>query len=253
LWTDIEALDHRVAAEVQIGMMIEGQKLIRHASVWLLRNRLRPLDIYATVSYFAPGVADLSKGLPKLLLTSNRAALKKAVKRLVSASVPAEIANQVTSLDAMFPALDIVEVASTTGFTVENVAAFYFTLGERLEFHWLRDQITALPVENHWQALAKTALYDELYGQQRALTAKVLQMSPQTKNAETCIEAWLAQNRALIERCLQVFADLRAGGTIELAMLSVALREIRGLIQSCESTVPITMGATRGSQRTVES
>ncbi|MGH7799996.1 MAG: NAD-glutamate dehydrogenase [Thermodesulfobacteriota bacterium] len=252
LWTDIEALDHRVAADIQIGMMIEGQRLIRHTTVWLLRNRLRPLDISATVSYFAPGVADLSKGLPKLLLTSDRAALKNAVKRLVSAGVPAEIANQVASLDAMFPALDIVEVASTTGFTVEDVAAVYFTLGERLELHWLRDQITALPVQNHWQDLAKTALYDELYGQQRALTAKVLQMSPKTKNAETCIDAWLAQNRALIERCLQVFADLKAGGTIELAMLSVALRELHSLVQSGESSVPITIGPSRSGQRTVE-
>lgn len=251
LWADIEALDNRIPANVQIGMMIKGQKLIRRATVWFLRNRRRPLNIAATVSHFAQGVAALVTGIPEPLVASDRTTLKETAKLLVNAGVPVELANRVTSLDAIFPVLDIVEVASTTGLTVEDVAAVYFMLVGRLGLHWLHDQIAALPVENHWQALAKTALHDELYSQQRALAAEVLQMSPKTRNAETRIEAWLTQNRALVEHCLQVLTDLKISGTIELAMLSVALREIRGLVQSGEAVLMV-MDPARRDQRTAE-
>ena len=151
----------------------------------------------------------------------------------------------------MFPAPDIVEVASLTGFTVEEVAAVYFTLGGRLELNWLRDQITALTVENHWQALASTALYYELYSQQRALAAEVLQINPGSGSAEKRIENWLTQNRDQVERCLRVFADLKTSGTIELAMLSVALGEIRVLLHSSEAVIPMPLGPAQGSERTV--
>jgi glutamate dehydrogenase len=252
LWVDIETLDNRVAADVQIGMMIEGRRLVRHATVWLLRNRRQPLNIAATVSYFAPGIIALANGISELLVSSDHVRLKKTAKRLVNAGVPEELANRVASLNAMFSALDIVEVSSTTGLTIEDVAAVYFMLGERLELNWLRDQIVALPAENHWQGLAKAALYDELYSQQRALAAEVLQMSPKIMSAETRIEQWFTQNHALVEHCLQVLTDLKTSGTIELAMLSVALREIRSLVQSGKSVVLMAMDSAREDQKTAE-
>ncbi len=232
--------------------MIKGQKLIRHATLWLLRNLRQPLDIAATVLHFAPGVAELVKSLPKLLMVSDRTALKKAARRFVNSGVSAELANRVASLDRMFPALDIVEVAKRTGFSVEEVASVYFRLGARLELHWLRNQIAALPVNSHWQTLANATLYDGLYSQHRALTAEVLQMTPKARSAETRIEVWLAQNRAPVERFLQVLADLKTSGTIELAMLSVALREIRSLVQSGEPGLPTARASVQGGERTAE-
>lgn len=252
LWTDIEALDNLVPADVQIALMIDGQRLIRRATVWLLRNRRSPLDIATTVSNFAPFVAELANNLPKLLMASESAALKNAAKHLVNLGVSAELANRVAGLDTMFSALDIVEVARITELAVEDVASVYFTLGARLELNWLRDQISALPVVNHWQALANAAIYDELYSQQRALAAEVLHMISRSRVAEKRFEAWLAQNRTLVERFRQVLADLKTSGTIDLAMLSVALHEVRGLVQSGKSTFSTVAGPEQRDQRTTE-
>ena len=44
--------------------------------------------------------------------------------------------------------------------------------------------------------------------------------------------AWIARNAAAVERCLQVLADVKAGGSFDLATLSVAVREIRNLIDA---------------------
>ena len=50
----------------------------------------------------------------------------------------------------------------------------HFRLGSRLELHWLRDRIVALPRDDRWRALARAALRDDLYSLHRALTAEVL-------------------------------------------------------------------------------
>ena len=54
-WAEIEALDNKVAAEVQVDMLLEGRRLVERGSRWLLAHRARPLDIGTTVHFFAPG------------------------------------------------------------------------------------------------------------------------------------------------------------------------------------------------------
>ena len=46
------------------------------------------------------------------------------------------------------------------------------------------------------------------------------------------VRAWIEHNRLPVERCLQVLADVKAGSAPDLATLSVAVREIRNLIEA---------------------
>src|SRR3712207_7616672 len=48
---------------------------------------------------------------------------------------------------------DIVDVATSTGASLEDAAAVYFTLGDRLKLHWLRGHVEALPRDNRWRTL----------------------------------------------------------------------------------------------------
>jgi glutamate dehydrogenase len=145
--------------------------------------------------------------------------------------VPEELALRVAGLSAMLSALDIVEVAAASGASLRHVAGVYYALGARLELHWLRDEITALPRDNRWQTLARAALRDELYGVHRALTREALEAAP-AADPEAAVETWQARNRAGVERTRQVLVDIHMGGLSSLETLSVALREIRNLIQS---------------------
>ena len=43
---------------------------------------------------------------------------------------------------------------------------------------------------------------------------------------------WLAHNAPAVERCEQVLSDVKAGDASDLATLSVAVREIRNLIEA---------------------
>jgi glutamate dehydrogenase len=229
LWAEIEAMDNRVEAEMQTEILLEGRKLLGRATRWLLRNRRPPLDIAATVLRFSEGTANLTERIPELLLDSDRKALDRATERLVEANVPPDLARRVADMSPMASALDIVDVAATTGQPVETVATVYFALGDRLKFHWLRERVGALPRDDRWRMLARAALRDDLNAQQAELTAEVLRSVPEEFPALERVDTWMTASRASTERALQVLTDINASGTFDLATLSVALREIRNL------------------------
>jgi glutamate dehydrogenase len=230
-WHEIEALDNQVEAEVQVSMLLEGRRLIERGTRWLLRNRGRPLDIGATVQFFEPGASVLYDSMPRLLGPSDLEPLMMRAEELEQAGVPPTLASRVASLGTMFSTFDIVEVASETGLDVEQVAAVHFRLGERLELHWLRDRIVALPRDDRWRALARAALRDDLYGLHRGLTAEVVQEGPFDGSVNERVDAWVARNPAA-ERCLQTIDEIRMGRVFDTTTLPVAVREVRNLIQA---------------------
>jgi glutamate dehydrogenase len=250
LWREIEALDGQVAAETQIEMMLSSRVLFERSTRWLLRNRRRPLDIAATISHFEPGARVISEALPTLLGPTERDALRLETAELEQAGVPSALAEQVAHLEALVPALDIVEVAGSAGVGVASAAEVYCALGARLELHWLRDQVVALERDTHWDAMARAALRDDVYAEQAALTAEVLRAGADGRSASQLVEAWLSENRAPVERCEQVLSDIRTSGPPDLARLSVAVREVRSLInasiasESVQESVPEAVRAS---------
>jgi glutamate dehydrogenase len=234
LWAEIEALDGRVSADVQLQMLLRSRVLLERATRWLLRNRRRPLDVAATVSQFGRGTAAVAEALPSLLAPDERELAAAETARLVAAGAPEAIANRVAHLEALVPALDIVEIARSVDLDPAAVAPVYFRLGACLELHWLRNQIIALPRETRWDALARAAQRDDLYGEHAALTAEVLREGGDARTPDEHLQAWLESNEHSVSRCLQVLADLRAAGTPDLARLSVAVREVRNLIHAAE-------------------
>ena len=231
LWSAIEALDNQAPAPVQITMIGYSQRLLERASLWLLRHRRPPLAIEAVVKQFNPGATTLMAELPNLLQADEQDAFQSACRELTAAGAPAELAHWAASLDGLFSALDLVEVATQTALPETVVATVYFGLANRLALNWLRQSILDLPVANHWQNRSRAALLDILYDQGRALTLDVLQTTASAQAPDERLESWLAHNQAGVERCRGVFADLRAAGQPDLAMLSVALRETASLVQ----------------------
>ena len=229
LWHAVEELDGLVETEVQYRMLLALRRLVERATRWLIRNRRPPLDIAATVAQLSPGAQALAEAIPELLLESDREQLERTAEELRSAGVPDALATRVAGLGAAFSALDVADVAEATAHSVEDVASVYFALGSRLELHTLRDRIAGLARDDRWHALARGALRDELYGAHRTLTAEVLRTGAPELAVAHRLEAWMEENEATVERCLQVLADIRAAGSYDLATLSVALREIRGL------------------------
>ena len=101
-----------------------------------------------------------------------------------------------------------------------------------MEVWWYLQQITSLPVENNWQALAREAFRDDLDWQQRAITVSVLQMAEGPADIEERVGVWLDQHRRLVDRWKVMLGELRAATNTDYAMYAVANRELMDLAQS---------------------
>jgi glutamate dehydrogenase len=125
--------------------------------------------------------------------------------------------------------LDVAEVALEQKKSVESVAALYFALVGELELRWFSDKITALPTDTQWQALARNALRDDLSSQQRALASTVAKLSESSDPAQM-LALWKERYAPTIARLKTMTDELkRQGASLDLAVLSVLLRELRSL------------------------
>ncbi|HVW34316.1 MAG TPA: NAD-glutamate dehydrogenase, partial [Acidimicrobiia bacterium] len=223
LWSGVEVLDNVVPAATQIDMMLFIRRLAERATRWLVRHGPKPLDVAAAVAAFGAGAARLAALLPALLSSADRELADTRAVSWIDAGVGKDLAGRVAALDALAPALDVLQVAGDDR-SLEPAAAIYFALGDRLELDWLRDRIAGLPRDDRWQALARSALGDDYARERAALTAEVLRAGD--------LDAWLGAHRPAVDRFLLVVDDIRSGAPPDLATLSVAMREARALSAS---------------------
>jgi glutamate dehydrogenase len=231
LWADIEALDHAIPPVVQTAMFLEGRKLAERACRWLLRHRRLEAGLGPAIDALGPGVAEVARLLDEAVVGTEREAWEAASTKLADHGVPGALATRVAGLEQLLSALDITEVAATAGEPVATVAEAYFLLDDRLSMPWLRAQIVALPRDTRWQTLARISLRDDLYELVRAMTAGVLAGGGAGLAVEERIDLWAEAHRGALERCAEVLGDVRAGGAVDLATLSVLLREARALAE----------------------
>jgi glutamate dehydrogenase len=229
LWQAIEGLDNLVPDEAQSTILIESGRLTVRATLWMLRSKRMPEDMAATIVHFQPAARTLAASLPDLLDEPSRASVDARAARFAANGVPEALARQVALLDNLFSVLDIVEIAGRHGRPVETVASVYFRLSSVLGLQWLRERIGQLSGDGHWHVLARAAMRDDLSNLQRVLTAEVIAGADGAAAPEEMIAAWQHENVGAIERAGQLLAEVGNAQTVDLPMLSVALRELRNL------------------------
>lgn len=234
LTKSITALNGIVPAVVQGEMLHQLRRNLRRACRWFLRHRNRNQGIEQTVAFYSPVFEELRENVHQYMVEDEVQGICAEIKALVKEGVPEKVATDVVNMSTLFSALDISQIAQVEGKPVALVAEAYYKLGARIDLHWFLEQISAQPVANHWQALARAAFREELDWQQRSLSSAVLRTCTDSCDAETIIAQWIESNQGLLERWFHMLADFKTSQTHEFAKFSVALRELNLLILHCE-------------------
>ena len=71
---------------------------------------------------------------------------------------------------------------------------------------------------------------DELYGLQFDLVTHVMDAAGGIQAAEVVVDFWADAHKAAVDRIEQMLADMRASSTPDIAMLAVAVRQLRLLV-----------------------
>jgi glutamate dehydrogenase len=221
LWQQIEALDNQASDAAQAQMINELGRLGSRATTWFLRSRRLAEPMEQVVKRFAPAVDALRTRLAVGDAVSPRA------EEWVRAGVPLTIAQTVIHAEGLFAALDIAEIADATQHPLDQVSEVHAGLGHRLGLAKLRQQIDALPTDSYWQSLAKTALGDDLADLQRSIAQDVIGRGE--GGAAQVLAGWEQRNHEMLERARRLLGELGDAKSVDLAMVSVALRELRNL------------------------
>jgi len=229
LWADIEALDDKVPAALQYAMSHESMRLLRRLTYWVLRN-VTNLDIERGVKRLRPGIREMMSDLPNLIQGIEVDLYAKSLARFSVDGVPESVARRVASLGAIHSSVDIVEVALVRRAPVTKAARVYFGLGAAVGLDWIRGEIERLPVEGHWQALARGSMREEAYLLQRRLAHQMLG-SKRSGDTAKRIDAWLRTGGAAYQNLSHTVREMRAIGSADFPTLSVALQAVRQLAE----------------------
>ncbi|MEU7871780.1 NAD-glutamate dehydrogenase [Dactylosporangium sp. NPDC049140] len=227
----VESLDNQVPPEVETAVYLETRRLLDRAVRWLVSNRRLPIDVPGEIARLRPGVSRLLPQLETLFRGQEREALHANTATLRGLGLPTEIADATTRIMYGFGLLDIVEVASQTGWEVSEVAAVYYVLSDRFRVYDLLSRISDLPREDRWQTLARMALRYDLYAALAALTAEVLKATAPDDDAEARVHEWEQSNATSIARTSNAIGEFGESRG-DLAATSVLLRQIRTLVRT---------------------
>jgi glutamate dehydrogenase len=232
IWQRIDALDNRVADDVQARMFVDVARLMERAALWFLRqlqgepSARDGSSVNALIERCREAAARLAPRLSTLLPSAELEALDERRGTLEQAGVDSELAGRVASGGISVAVLDVAEVASNVARPLELVAGVYFALGTVLDYGFIGERANALPTHTHWDMLARAAALAELARLKRALTVSALAHAPERATAETIAAAWREQRAPQLARFEQLIAEQRASGGASLSMLLVLVREM---------------------------
>ncbi|MCC4264249.1 NAD-glutamate dehydrogenase [Oceanimonas baumannii] len=233
LLRDIEALDNKVPAQLQLQMFYQCRRMVRRATRWFLRNRNRNLSLEDTIAQYKPAFDTLGEHLYEVMVDSEVAEHKAEVATLTKQGVPESLAARISHMSSLFSALDLAQISHEHQQGIQVAAKVYFHLGAALELHWFLEQINQQSVGNHWQALARASFREDLDFQQRSLASVVLKNCKEKGECDTMLDQWLDEHEQLLNRWRHLLADFKTSSSYEFAQFSVALRELNLLHLNC--------------------
>ncbi|MCW5772932.1 MAG: NAD-glutamate dehydrogenase, partial [Rhodospirillaceae bacterium] len=229
IWAGIEAHDGKVPAERQLALLLELGRFAKRATEWFLQHAEHPVALAAEIEKYAAPLAALCAELPDLLSPEAAAALAAATDAEAAAGFAPALAARIALLPRLIGLAEIVRLARAAGRPPAEVAKIYFAAGERFGLEWLRGRASQLrgATAEHWGKMALSAIVDDLYGHQFALTRAAIAAGAAAAEG---IEAWSKSRGGAVATTAKLIDDLKLAGSPDLAMLAVANRQLRALI-----------------------
>ncbi|WP_028079829.1 NAD-glutamate dehydrogenase [Solimonas soli] len=224
-WLPIQQLDGKVPAALQLRLFGRAIGLMKHATTWLLNYRWTAKPVHEAVENFGAGIDALTALLPDVLPPGYRGDWDKAVAAMLADGVPVGLAHQLANTMVLGSAPDIIELARSAEVPLAEAARAYFLVGDKLGMLWLLSTIIAFPVQNKWQALARSNLREDSYRLHRKIAARVLQSG--NDGAEARLDSWLQADPDKIKFGIRRLQELQTGGVSDFMTLAVAVRELR--------------------------
>lgn len=212
-------------------MMLYSRRLLFRASRWLLAFRPQPLAMAAEITRYCDRATELTALIDSWFGASSAQDVDARTRRYQEAGVPQDLAHDVAVSLHRFCLLDIIDAAEIADRDPVEVGEVYFGVMEHFGIEQLLTAVSVLEYGDRWHALARLALRDDMQGALRALTLKVLEVGEPEESAPEKIAEWELSHASRLSRVRSTLIEIEASGTLDLATLSVAARQLRSVIR----------------------
>ena len=230
-----ELFDRITHAPVDVAMvdemMLYTRRLLFRASRWLLAFRPQPLAMGAEMTRYTDRVTELSAVVAQWFGPTSAADVDERAAKYRSRGVPADLAHDVAISLHRFCLLDIIDAAEIADRDPAEVGELYFAAMEHFGLEELLTAVSDLEYGDRWHSLARLALRDDMHGALRAVTLKILEVSEPEESTGDKIREWEQSQASRLSRVRTMLGQIEESGTLDLATLSVAARQLRSLIR----------------------
>ncbi len=227
-WAAVEALDGTMDPALQNELMVGVDQLVSDVARWYLLH-LQASGLDDLVRLHGTAFAELSAVIDCSGPEAWRVERERQADALVARGVPADVARRHAWQPDLSHAPDITLVATATGRSLAEVAAAFFLAGERLHLDALEQRVFALRVATRWERWAALAMEDDLMAVRREVAEKVLAGAPGLPVTDA-VELYLAARAETYDRLTRLLAGLESDVEVGIAALTVALRQVRGVV-----------------------
>ncbi|HPD82203.1 MAG TPA: NAD-glutamate dehydrogenase [Alphaproteobacteria bacterium] len=243
IWNNIEALDGKVPAVVQLNALSETARMVERAVTWFLTRFGRKLEINRDIKAFEDGIKSVKKHMDDVVPKELLGKINLLTKNGIENGLPEELAHDISIMPILGSACDIIRISMDYKFEIPVTARVYFEIGDYFHLDWMRQKARHLPTEGQWSGQALEGLIDQLYTCQAGLTVRILKdmgkeihQGPQkNKNDIGCVgcnsalEAWISERGAQAKLLEPLFNELRRSANMDMSMLIIAEQRLRNL------------------------
>lgn len=243
IWEDIEKLDGKVPALVQLNALHETSRMMERAVTWFLTRFGRKLSITRDIDRFEDGISAVKENLNNVVPEKLLNRISQLAQSGVDNGLPENLSHDISLMPVLGSACDIIRISVDHKFEIPITARVYFELGNHFHLDWMRQKARHLPTEGRWSAQALEGLVDQLYTCQAGLTVQILkdmgneinQGKKKSKKdigcigCESVLEAWINDRGEQAKLLEPLFDELRRSANIDISMLTIAEQRLRNL------------------------
>lgn len=235
IWDEIEALDNKVPAQVQLKAMESIATMMERETLWFLTRLGRQPDMKNDVKDFGKGIATLRRDIDALAPQALAQAIKRREAAGIGDGLPKGLARQLALVPVMSAAFDIIRIGTDLKTDPTLTARTYFEVGEYFHIDWLRRQARYMNADDRWANEALDGLIQELDGCQAGLASRIIaDMGRKFKDVwkkgdYAIVDHWVKNHCPQARKLEPLFGEIRNAGATDISMLIIAEQRLRNL------------------------
>lgn len=235
LWKEIEALDGKVPAAIQTGMMNEISHFLEHQCRWLVRHYRSHLNVEEVIQKLREPCAELFS-LSRLQLNKDQKACRLGIiDTYAKEGVPTHLAHKMADFYYLYSALDIADLSQKQDLPLKEMLKMYYSLSLDLGLSRLRSILKESAKSGYWEMLSASSLKDDLNYFQAELVMSVIQNTSSKQTPSERIQAWSKQYHYFTQRWHILFNDFLLSQQ-ELFRILTLMDCMKDLVEVCRKS-----------------